>query len=118
MQQFTTIENPTFDLPDCTPGALDYMAQAHTEEMYAFLHLFRQHTPLFGLPETFALNSFYLKRQPHGKTGRRQQEKGQQLLDELLERFTDALTQAGWTYQGVSPNNGKTEIWQPPQMYN
>src|SRR2546430_2227264 len=49
MQQLITIENPTFELPDCTPGALDYMAQAHTEEMYAFVHLFQQHTPLFGL---------------------------------------------------------------------
>ncbi len=116
MQQLITIENPTFELPDCTPGALDYMAQAHTEEMYAFVHLFQQPTPLFGLPETFALNSFYLKRHPHGKTGRRQQEKGQQLLDDLVGRFTSALTQAGWIYQGVSPNNGKTPIWQPPQM--
>ena len=89
-------------------------AQAHTEEMYAFVHLFRQQCPLFGLPETFALNSFYLKRQPHGKTGRRQQEKGQQLLDELLKHFTDALIQAGWSYKGVSLNNGKTPIWQPP----
>ena len=77
MKQLPTIEQPTFDLPDCTPGALDYTAQAHTDEMYAFVHLFRQQCPLFGLPVTYALNSFYLKRQPHGKTGRRQQEKGQ-----------------------------------------
>jgi hypothetical protein len=106
MKQLYTTENPTFDLPDCTPGALDYMAQAHTDEMYAFVHLFRQHSPLFGLPETFALNSFYLKRHPDGKTGRRQQEKGQHLLDDLVTRVTDALNQAGWTYKGVSPNNG------------
>jgi hypothetical protein len=118
MQQFTTIENPTFDLPDCTPGALDYTAQAHIEEMYAFAHLFRQHTPLFGLPETFALNSFYLKRNPYGKSGKRQQEKGQQLLADLVAQITNALTQAGWTQIGVSPNNGKTLIWQPPQKYN
>ena len=116
MKQLPTIENPTFDLPDCTPGALDYMAQAHTEEMYAFVHLFQQPTPLFGLPETFALNSFYLKRHPHGKTGSRQQEKGQHLLDDLLTRFTTSLTQAGWIYTGVSPHNGKTPIWQPPQI--
>lgn len=116
MQQFTTIETPTFDLPDMTPGALDYTAQAHTDEMYAFVHLLRQHSPLFGLPETFALNSFYLKRHPYGKTGRRQQAQGQLLLDALLARFTTALTQAGWIYKGVSPNNGKTPIWQPP-MY-
>lgn len=61
MKQLATIANPTFDLPDCTPGALDYMAQAYTEEMHAFVHLFRQQSPLFGLPETYALNSFYLK---------------------------------------------------------
>ena len=118
MHHSITIENPTFELPDCTPGALDYMAEAHTDEMYAFVHLFQQHSPLFGLPDTFALNSFYLKRHPYGKTGRRQQEKGQQLLDDLLKQFTYALTQAGWTQIGVSPNNGKTPIWQPQQTYN
>lgn len=116
MKQITSIENPTFDLPDFEPGALDYLAQAHTEEMYAFVHLFRQQCPLFGLPETYALNSFYLKRQPYGKTGRRQHEKGQQLLDDLLKLFTAAFTQSGWTQIGVSPNNRKTPIWQPPQM--
>src|SRR6266487_5702790 len=114
MNQFATIENPTFDLPDCTPGALDYMAQAHTEEMYAVVHLFRQTSPSFGLPVTYGLNSFYQKKHPHGKIGRRQQEQGKQLLDDLMQRFTNALKQAGWTYQGVSPNNGKTHIWQPP----
>jgi hypothetical protein len=86
--------------------------------MYAFAHLFRQQCPLFGLPETYALNSFYLKRHPYGKTGRRQQEKGQQLLDDLVAQITNALTQAGWTQIGVSPNNGKTPIWQPPKTYN
>ena len=72
--------------------------------------------PLFGLPETYALNSFYLKRHPYGKTGRRQQEQGQHLLDDLVTLFTTSLTQAGWTYTGVSPNNGTTPIWQPPQI--
>jgi hypothetical protein len=86
--------------------------------MYAFVHVFRQQCPTFGLPVTYALHSFYLKRHPHGKTGRRQQEKGQLLLDDLIERFTDALTQAGWTQIGVSPNNGKTPIWQPSHLYN
>ncbi len=118
MKQVHTIEQPTFDLPHYTPGEVDYMAQAHTEEMYAFVHLFRQHTPLFGLPETYALSSFYLKRHPYGKTGRKQKAQGQQLLDDLLKQFTDALTQAGWTQIGVSPNNGKTPIWQPPCLYN
>lgn len=42
MKQVPTIEQPTFDFPHYTPGVLDYMAQAHTEEMYAFVHLFRQ----------------------------------------------------------------------------
>ncbi len=101
MKQVHTIEQPTFDLPHYTPGEVDYMAQAHTEEMYAFVHLFRQHTPLFGLPETYALSSFYLKRHPYGKTGRKQKAQGQQLLDDLLK-----------------PNNGKTPIWQPPCLYN
>ena len=99
MKQVPTIEQPTFDLPHYTPGALDYMAQAHTEEMYAFVHLFRQQCPLFGLPVTYSLNTFYLKRQPHGKIGSKQHEKGKQRLDELTERFTDGLTQARWLYQ-------------------
>ncbi|SRR6266536_330588 len=115
MKQYATIENPTGELPDCTPGELDYLAQAYTSEMYAVVHLFRQQSPSLGFPITYALNSFYHKKQPHGKTGRRQQEQGQQLLDELMQRFTDALTQAGWTQRGISPNNGKTPIWQPPQ---
>ena len=58
VKQLLTTTQPTFDLSDCTLGSLDYMAQAHTYEMYAFVHLFRQQSPLFGLPETFALNSF------------------------------------------------------------
>ncbi len=115
MKQLQTIEKPTFYLPDYTPGALDYLAQAHTFDLYAVVHLFRQRSPLFDLPVTYALTSFYHKKQPHGKTGRRQHEQGQQLLDELMQRFTDALTQAGWAQRGVSPNNGKTPIWQPPQ---
>ncbi len=114
MKQFQTIEKPTFYLTDYTPGELDYLAQAHISDMSAIVHLFRQQSSGFGLPATYALNSFYHKKQPHGKTGRRQQEQGQQLLDELMQRFTDALTQAGWTQRGVSPTNGITPIWQPP----
>jgi hypothetical protein len=114
MKQVPTYAQPKFDLPDCTTGALDYLAQVHTDEMYAFVHLFHQESPLFGLPETYALNSFYLMRYPYGKTGRKQHEKGQY----LLERFTKALTHAGWTLIGVSPNNHKTPIWQAPSMYN
>lgn len=114
MNQLHSIETPTFYLPDFTPGELDYMAQAHTEEMYAFVHLFRQHSPSFGLPATYALNSFYQKKQPHGKIGTRQQEQGQQLRDELVGRVADALIHAGWTQQGISLHNGKTPIWQPP----
>ena len=71
MKQVPTNVQPMFDLPDCTTGALDYLAQAHTDEMYAFVHFFRHHSPLFGLPEIYALNSLYLKRNPYGKTGRR-----------------------------------------------
>ena len=52
MKQVLTTTQLTFDLPDYTPGALDYMAQAHTDEMYAFVHLFRQQCPLFGLPRS------------------------------------------------------------------
>ncbi len=114
MKQYATSEKPPFELPDCIPGARDYLAEAHTEEMYALVHLFRQHSPSFGLPVTYALTSFYHKKHPHGKIGKRQQEQGRQLLDELMQRFTDALTQAGWTQRGVSPTNGKTPIWQPP----
>lgn len=51
MKELPTTTQPTFDLPDYIPGALDYTAQAHTDEMYAFVHLFRQQCPLFGLPE-------------------------------------------------------------------
>ena len=67
MKQLPSTEHPTGDLPQCSPGALDYLAQAHTSDMYAFAHLFRQQNPLFGLPETYALNSFYLKRHPPAK---------------------------------------------------
>ena len=76
MKQLHIITQPTFDLPDYTPEGLDYMEQAHIDEMYAFVHLFRQQCPLFGLPVTYALNSFYLKRQPHGKIYSKQYEKG------------------------------------------
>lgn len=51
MKQLTTLAQSTFDLPHYIPGALDYTAQAHTDEIYAFVHLFRQQCPLFGLPE-------------------------------------------------------------------
>ncbi len=116
MSQLHSIKTPTFYLPDFTPGELDYMAQAYTTEMYAIVHLFRQKSTPFYLPETYALNSFYQKKQPLGKIGTRQQEQGQQLRDELVGRVTDALIHAGWTQRGVSPNNGKSPIWQPPQM--
>lgn len=58
MKQLPTTTQPTFDLPDYTPGALDYMAQAHTDEMFAFVHLFRQQCSLFGLPFTYSLKYF------------------------------------------------------------
>jgi len=97
MKQFQAIEKPRFCIPTLTPGKTDYTAQAHASDMYA-VHLFKQISPSFGLPFTYTLNSFYQKKQPHGKTGSKQKEQGQQLLDELMQQFTDALTQAGWTY--------------------
>ena len=36
------------------------------------------------------------------------------LLLIIMQYFKAALVQSGWIYAGVSPNNGKTEIWQPP----
>jgi hypothetical protein len=108
--------NTTFSIPDVNTKKLDYMAQAASDEMYAFAHLFRQQSPSLGLPVTYALNCFFQKKQPYGKISTKQQGNGQQLLSDLTQRFKDALTRSGWIYAGVSPNNGKTEIWQPPQM--
>ena len=42
MKQVPNYAQPTFDLTDCTTGALDYTAQAQTNDMYTFVHLFRQ----------------------------------------------------------------------------
>jgi hypothetical protein len=58
-KQVPTLAQPALYLPHYIPGVLDYLEQEHTDEMYAFVRLFRQECPLFGLPETYALNSFY-----------------------------------------------------------